>query len=92
VYRTLERFVALGLLHKTDLGHDHTHYEWAEAPHQHAICERCGNVDHFTNDLIAPLLESLEHQHGFHAVSASVALFGLCRSCREVDKSAHQLT
>ncbi|HLF07952.1 MAG TPA: Fur family transcriptional regulator [Dehalococcoidia bacterium] len=83
VYRTLERFAALGLLHKTDLGEEHTHYEWAESPHQHAVCERCGNVDHFSDELLAPLWEALERQHSFQVGSAKMAVFGLCGTCRE---------
>ncbi len=84
VYRTLEKFVALGLLHKTDLGHEHTHYEWAEGPHQHAICERCGSVDHFDNDLLSPVWRELERRHGFQSSKATLAVFGLCRTCRDV--------
>jgi Fur family ferric uptake transcriptional regulator len=82
VYRTLERFVALGLLHKTDLGHEHTHYEWAEGPHQHMVCERCGSVDHFRDELLDGLRETLRLQHDFLATRAHMAVFGLCRNCR----------
>ena len=82
VYRTLERFAALGLLRKTNLGEDHTHYEWAEGPHQHMICERCGNVDHFDNELLLPLWQALQQRHGFQTSSETTAVFGLCQDCQ----------
>lgn len=82
VYRTLERFAALGLLHKTNLGEDHTHYEWAKGPHQHMVCERCGAVDHFEDELLDSLRRSLQSLHDFEPTRTHVAIFGLCKTCR----------
>jgi Fur family ferric uptake transcriptional regulator len=82
VYRTVERFTSMGLLHKTDLGEDHAHYEWSDDGHQHMVCTSCGKVEHFSGELVLPLLSSLDSQHGFAANSATMAVFGLCRNCR----------
>jgi Fe2+ or Zn2+ uptake regulation protein len=46
------------------------------------VCERCGSVDHFRDELLDGLRETLRLQHDFLATRAHIAVFGLCRNCR----------
>ncbi|MBI2861935.1 MAG: transcriptional repressor [Chloroflexi bacterium] len=84
VYRTLELLASLGLVRKTDLTEGHTHYEWSQEPHQHTVCQRCGNVGHFGNELLDELWEALRQGQRFYPTRASIVAFGLCDACAQV--------
>ena len=66
VYRTLELLVSLDLVTETKLGSARSYFEVSPDPgHHHFICERCGAVGHFGDDLFAPLYQALEAGDGF---------------------------
>jgi len=82
VYRTLELLVSLGLVFETRLSTATTYYEVAPEPvHHHFVCERCGAVGHFSDDLLAPLYAQLRVTAGFAAERARATVFGLCHDC-----------
>ena len=59
VYRTLQLLVSLDLVSETRLGTKHSYYEVAPEPvHHHFVCEKCGSVGHFADELVAPLPRS----------------------------------
>ena len=56
VYRTLDLLVAEGLLRRTDLGSGRAFYEIAhEHAHHHVVCESCGAVAHFHDDVLGDM-------------------------------------
>ena len=83
VYRTLEFFLANGLLHKIEsrnayapcahLGHDH-----------HGIlliCGRCGRTDEIENAGFDQLLQATAAKAGFVTQRRVVEIEGLCEAC-----------
>jgi Fur family transcriptional regulator, ferric uptake regulator len=84
VYRTLELLVSLDLVTETKLGSARSYFEVSPDPgHHHFVCERCGSVGHFGDDLFAPLYEALAAGDGFASTRARATVFGVCRECRE---------
>ncbi len=82
VYRTLELLVALDLVTETKLGSAKRYFEVSADPsHHHLVCERCGAIGHFEDQLLAPLAEELEARRGFVAHRARITVFGLCAAC-----------
>lgn len=83
VYRTLDLLVGEGVLLRTDLGSDRAFYEPArEHAHHHLVCERCGAVVHFHDDVLGDLPERVAAAHGYTLGTGEVTLFGLCPRCR----------
>ena len=65
VYRTLELLVSLDLVTETKLGLEQELLRGVADPsHHHFVCERCGAVGHFGDQLFAPLYESLAAVRG----------------------------
>ncbi len=48
IYRNLDRFVSAGLIKKLHLAGNEATYEHQHHPHQHAVCDTCDKVIHFT--------------------------------------------
>ncbi len=85
VYRTLELLVSLDLVTETKLGSARSYFEVSPDPgHHHFVCERCGSVGHFGDELFAPLYEALAAGEGFTPSRARATVFGVCRRCRGV--------
>jgi Fe2+ or Zn2+ uptake regulation protein len=83
VYRTLELLVGLDLVSETRLGGSTTYFEVAPEPvHHHFVCESCGAVGHFADDLLDPLYGSLRDEQGFEAMRSRTTVFGLCGRCQ----------
>jgi Fur family transcriptional regulator, ferric uptake regulator len=83
VYRTLELLVGLDLVQETRLNGAVTYFEVAPAPvHHHFVCERCGAVGHFDDELLEPVRRRLLEVDGFAVDETRMTVFGLCRDCR----------
>ncbi len=86
VYRNLERLLELRLVAVTDMGGGRVAYEaLGEARHHHLICRHCGATTELSDELVAGLRAGVLREHGFAADIDHLALWGLCRSCREAD-------
>ena len=84
VYRTLELLKDEGLVAETDLGGGRFLYHPAgKAHHHHLVCRRCGRVMDIEASAFEGLRDELEQRYGFDAVFEHIAIFGLCRDCRE---------
>jgi Fur family ferric uptake transcriptional regulator len=82
IYRTLELLVDERLLLRTDLGSDRAHYELArEHAHHHLVCERCGTVTHFHDEVLGDLPKRIKRHSGYTLGDAEITLFGLCATC-----------
>ncbi len=84
VYRALEVLVEVGLISHTHIGHGPPVYHAVDpTPHLHLVCQRCGAQSSAAMALADGLLDALDHEHGFQADLAYLALPGLCADCRE---------
>ena len=84
VYRTLELLEQLGLVSHTHLGHGApTYHSSDDADHVHLVCRECGVVSETTPDLVAAVVDRLAAEQGFQADVQHLAIFGVCRACRD---------
>lgn len=84
VYRTLELLMSIGMVAQTDLGGSATSFELVgETPHHHLVCERCGAVLELDDAALQGVREALLRDYGFDVTSRHIAIFGMCRGCRE---------
>ena len=90
VYRTLEEFTRIGLVHHVRHGsqpgrwHLTMHHD-----HLHLVCERCDSTDLVPTADVQPMLDLFESTHGFKAYVHHFAVLGLCRSCRLEEDHPH---
>jgi Fe2+ or Zn2+ uptake regulation protein len=83
VYRTLALLVDLELVVETYLEGSTSYYEVsAEPSHHHFVCSCCGQVGHFSDDLLAAVHANLRDEHGFAVSQIQVTAIGLCRDCQ----------
>ncbi len=85
VYRALEKLTGMGLVHRLEslnafvaCAHPHCHGGGMIA---FAICEKCGQVDEFSDEVVVERLSSWAGEHGFHAHKTAIELRGTCARC-----------
>lgn len=85
VYRTLEKFVSLGLLERIDFQEGKFRYEYLHMHHHHAVCESCGKVDDVSDTLteIGAIENRVKRGTGFKVIKHSLELFGICHTCQQ---------
>ena len=84
VYRNLELLAHLGLISCVDFGQGRVEYEVHHHPHHHhLVCRNCHAMVEINNDAFADIQRRLLEAYGFAAEMDHLALFGLCRECRE---------
>lgn len=87
VYRILDRFYELGLVHQVAPTGDYiacTHLACAASPHIMTFCTSCQTAKeiHVPEAVMAPMLWYLKSQNGFEAKEHLFQLDGLCALCR----------
>ncbi|BAS28635.1 Fur family transcriptional regulator [Limnochorda pilosa] len=92
VYRTLDLFERLGVVHRLDAGQGVARYEFRPEGeghyHHHLICLECGRILEFERDLLEPVERAVEKETGFLVIDHSLLLFGLCPDCRRTGPDA----
>lgn len=90
VYRTIQLLNELHLIDRINFDDGFVRYEMGSAPnhgqkhhHHHLICEKCGEVISFQDDLLEKLEERIAETTGFFVVDHDVKLYGCCKACRE---------
>lgn len=58
--------------------------------HHHLVCRRCGRTEEIAPALIERWVRDVATQHGYTEVEHSIAIFGLCRQCREEISHSHR--
>lgn len=85
VYRTLELFAQLGIVHKLDYGDGQSRYEYNAGLdrhyHHHLICLGCGRIIEFNQDLLEDLEREISRKTDFDITDHCLRFFGYCRSC-----------
>lgn len=83
VYRSLELFVNMGIVHVIDFGEDKKRYEMIDNDnhHHHLLCNSCGTIADITvneNNLLTQVKTKstfkIDHHH--------LEFFGLCQNCQ----------
>jgi Fur family ferric uptake transcriptional regulator len=83
VYRTLEVLEELGLVRHAHLSdRAPTYHSVTDHEHFHLVCRNCQRVISVDPDVLSPLLETLDADHGFTADIGHLTVFGTCEDCR----------
>ena len=87
VYRALEKLLDYGMVHRLEsinafvaCAHPHNH------SHNHgmiafAICEKCGQVAEFSDDIITQRVREWTTQNGFKQTKTTIDIRGVCAAC-----------
>ncbi|MEJ7795142.1 MAG: Fur family transcriptional regulator [Nocardioides sp.] len=83
VYRTLEVLEELGMVRHAHLSdRAPTYHSVSDHEHFHLVCRNCQAVISVNPDVLSPLLQRLDTDHGFTADIGHLTVFGTCASCR----------
>ncbi|MEM9775298.1 MAG: Fur family transcriptional regulator [Chloroflexota bacterium] len=81
VYRSLEFFSRLGILHTSQIA-GQTVFELSQAvTHHHLVCRKCDEVLPLDDHHFDQLVEHLWAEHKFKAELSHVTISGLCSKC-----------
>ena len=85
VYRALEKLTELGLVHRLEslnafvaCAHPNCHEQELIA---FAICETCGKVEEFSDDVVKDRLDGWTRAHGFRPAKTTIEIRGNCGGC-----------
>jgi Fur family zinc uptake transcriptional regulator len=85
VYRALDKLTGLGLVHRLE---SLNAFVACIQPHCHesgtiafAICENCGQVDEFADEVVTERLSGWADAHGFHPHKTTIEIRGTCATC-----------
>ncbi|MFT4655726.1 MAG: Fur family zinc uptake transcriptional regulator [Kangiellaceae bacterium] len=86
VYRALDFFLELGLVHKVESTNTFKacHHFGSSHPVQFLICDGCGNVQEISSEGVEETLELQAKQNNFHIISQTIEAHGMCRKCHVV--------
>lgn len=85
VYRALDKLVEFGMVHRLESlnsfvacahAHDHAHGLIA-----FAICDACGQVDEFADEVVEQRLTGWSRDQAFRLKRATIELRGTCAAC-----------
>ncbi|MFW6278633.1 MAG: Fur family transcriptional regulator [Bacillota bacterium] len=85
IYRNLELFCELDILHQLDFESSYKRYEIniEEKHHHHLICLECGQIMEFNDQVLEKFEEDLEKSHNFEIVDHRIKFYGYCEECSE---------
>lgn len=86
VYRVLSQFEEAGIVHRH-------HFEGGQAVfelnvgghHDHIVCNQCGKVEEFVDDVIEDRQSRIAKQHDFDLRNHSLVLYADCLRCDKED-------
>lgn len=85
VYRALDKLVELGRVHRLEsinsfvaCAHDHGHAHGLIA---FAICDTCGGVDEFSDEVVEQRLTGWSRDHDFRLGHTTIEMRGTCANC-----------
>lgn len=84
VYRALDFFLDLGLVHKVESTNTFKacHHFGCSHPVQFLICDFCGDVKEISSESVKEKLESQAHQNDFKIISQTIEAHGVCQKCQ----------
>lgn len=93
IYRAMSLLVKMRLIDKVNLNDGYVRYELnnfckSRHHHHHAVCESCGKIFSFEDDLLDCLEKAVYDGIGFTVTDHEVRLYGYCKDCMKV-KNEH---
>ncbi|HET9679709.1 MAG TPA: ferric iron uptake transcriptional regulator [Gammaproteobacteria bacterium] len=80
VYRVLTQFETAGLITRHHFEGGHSVFELDEGGHHdHIVCENCGRIEEFYDDVIEQRQTEIAKKHGFTITSHAMILYGRCQ-------------
>ncbi len=84
VYRVLTQFETAGLVIRHHFEGGHSVFELDSVDHHdHLVCNKCGRVEEFFDEVIEEQQEKIATKFGFKITDHSLYLYGLCASCQK---------
>ena len=84
IYRSLGLLEEAGLVTSIALGTEGKRYEYGRKEHHdHMVCDRCGKLIEFMDEVIEKRQEAIAKEAGFRVTSHSMQIHGICADCRK---------
>ena len=84
VYRVLTQFESAGLVMRHHFEGGHSVFELTPVDHHdHIVCNKCGKVEEFFDELIEIQQEKIAKKFGFAITDHSLYLYGVCKDCQK---------
>ena len=81
VYKTVEVFREMGLVHSLNVGEDKARYDANMEPHVHMVCGTCGDILDVMDVEISSLQKAAEEKSGYRVADCQVYFHGQCAEC-----------
>lgn len=87
VYRVLTQFESAGLVSRHHFEGGHSVFElMSDEHHDHIVCDSCGKVEEFFDDIIEQQQEKIAQKFGYKITDHSMYLYGICAACQAESK------
>jgi len=84
VYRVLTQFETAGLVERHHFEGGSSVFELTSVDHHdHIVCNGCGRVEEFFDQIIESQQEAIAKKYGFTITDHSMYLYGLCTDCQK---------
>jgi Fur family ferric uptake transcriptional regulator len=85
VYRVLTQFESAGLVVRHHFEGGSSVFELTTLDHHdHIVCQSCGSVEEFFDEVIEAQQEKIAKKYGFKITDHSMYLYGVCKNCQEL--------
>lgn len=83
LYNTIELLIDCKLVRRHQFGNNISQFErsYAFGQHDHLICSTCHKVIEFCDPRIQNIKSTAQNMLGFHVVSHSLNMYGVCAEC-----------
>ena len=83
VYRVLTQFESAGLVMRHHFEGGSSVFELTTIEHHdHIVCQTCGRVEEFYDEVIESQQEMVAKKYGFRITDHSLYLYGICKDCQ----------
>lgn len=83
VYRVLTQFETAGLVMRHHFEGGSSVFELTTIDHHdHIVCQSCGSVEEFYDEVIEDQQEKIAKKYGFKITDHSMYLYGICKECQ----------
>lgn len=84
VYRVLTQFESAGLIRRHNFEGGFSVFEIEHGSHHdHMVCERCGTVKEFLDDIIEKRQAEIANESGFKITEHHHTIYGICERCQK---------
>lgn len=91
VYRTLDEFARIGLVHHVHHGNQPGQWHLTvDHDHLHLVCEECGRTQLVPTEEVQTMLDLFEQHYQFHSYVHHFAVLGRCEWCHSEREHTHE--